>query len=81
MKIGVISDIHYPSRLKKLPDFDKLFKDVDLIFALGDYVLQDVIDLLLTTEKECYFVSGNMDKLDIQGKYPQKIFLRLLGKN
>jgi|YNPMSStandDraft_1061717.scaffolds.fasta_scaffold00098_6 hypothetical protein len=79
MKIIVLSDIHYPTRLKELPDFDRLFKHVDQIFCLGDIVDLRVIDLISLNCSNIHVVHGNMDSNEIVSNYPNTKLLRLMG--
>ena len=80
MKIIVLSDIHYPHRLKKLPDFTKLLDKSDYVFCLGDYTSMDVIDLISASAFNAEFVYGNMDEEYIRNYYPQTKIIRLFGK-
>lgn len=80
MKIIVLSDIHYPGRLKNLPDFTKILQSAEYVFALGDFTKMDVIDLLSVSTDNIDIVYGNMDEPVIKNYYPQKKIIRLFGK-
>jgi putative phosphoesterase len=62
MLIGVISDTHIPDRASKIPEIIfSIFKDVEMIFHLGDltspHVKADLEKIAPT-----YCVQGNMDR-------------------
>jgi uncharacterized protein len=61
--IFVVSDIHYGSRLNKIPyeKINKYVKTADYIFALGDYENSEGLNFLYSFGKEVYAVAGNMD--------------------
>jgi hypothetical protein len=72
MKIGVISDTHlrepYPEFKKWIED---RFKDVEMIFHLGDFVDGRIAEYL-SSQKELIAVCGNMDSIEIRRAFPQK---------
>ncbi len=76
-KILVISDIHYPTRLKNIKILDnliELMKDFDITVGCGDYVNLSVVELIRNQVKNCYLVKGNMDFFD---DLPQKLIVEL----
>ncbi|MFW6023037.1 MAG: metallophosphoesterase family protein [Halanaerobiaceae bacterium] len=79
MKIGVISDTHIPSKVKKIPEivFEK-FKNVDLIIHAGDIVNQSVLDKL-DEYAPVKAVCGNVDTYDLKNKLPERLRLELEG--
>ncbi|MCX8058143.1 MAG: YfcE family phosphodiesterase [Spirochaetes bacterium] len=79
MKIIVLSDIHYPTRLKELPDFSVLLKKIDMVFCLGDIVDVGVLDLISLACPNLHVVAGNMDLDDIRNRFPTSKILRLMG--
>lgn len=62
MLIGVISDTHIPDRASEIPQaVFNLFKNVDMIFHLGDLTsphIKEVLEAIAPT----YCVQGNMDR-------------------
>ena len=46
MLIGLISDTHIPFDVKKLPELNHVFRDVDLILHAGDIYYTSVLDQL-----------------------------------
>lgn len=62
MLIGVISDTHIPDRAYEIPEAVlQAFKDVEMIFHLGDltsYHVKDELEKIAPT----YCVQGNMDR-------------------
>lgn len=79
IKILVVSDIHYPDRISKIPDLSSFAKDVDAIFALGDFTSLEVLDYLNSFKKIVYAVFGNMDELLIKEHLRDKITLNIGG--
>lgn len=77
--ILVLSDIHIPTRMKEFPYklFENRIKDIDIIFALGDYVEESVIDILYSFKRDLYLVSGNMDDVTIKSKLPVKLEIKI----
>lgn len=76
LKIGVLSDTH----LHRLTgDFryilDEFLWDVDLIFHVGDFVSEEVVDFL--SEKNFHGVHGNMDPLEVKEMLPEKKVIQL----
>ena len=63
MLIGVISDTHIPERADKIPEaVFEVFKDVEMIFHVGDLVSMDVLqDLENLAPTMC--VQGYMDRM------------------
>lgn len=66
IKILVVSDIHYPDRISVIPDLSLLAKDVNAIFALGDFTSIEVLNYLNSFKKIVYAVYGNMDEVLIR---------------
>ncbi len=65
-RILVISDIHYPTRIKNIDLLFKLLsklKSIDAIIGCGDYVCDEIVQILRSEYKESYLVIGNMDQL------------------
>lgn len=79
MKIIVLSDIHYPTRIRELPDFSILLNKIDMVFCLGDIVDIGVLDLISIACPNLHVVSGNMDGDDIVNRFPSNKLLRLMG--
>lgn len=71
MKIGVISDTHLKEVSSQLVDiYQDYFSDVDMIIHAGDLVSIEIVDFL--SQKPLHIVQGNMDSLDIKGRFPKK---------
>jgi len=79
MKIAVLSDIHYPTRLREIPDLSDLLVSADQIFILGDIVSSKVLDIIKLLGKPINCVYGNMDETDIVNGYPSHLFLKLMN--
>ncbi|HNV43885.1 MAG TPA: YfcE family phosphodiesterase, partial [Exilispira sp.] len=65
-RILVISDIHYPTRIKNIESLLMLLsklKSIDAIIGCGDYVCDEIVQILRSEYKESYLVIGNMDQL------------------
>lgn len=77
--ILVVSDIHYPDRISKIPDLSLYIKDVDAIFALGDFTSFDVLKYLDSFGKAVYSVYGNMDEMFIKSHLRDKFMLEIEG--
>lgn len=79
MKIGVLSDTHLK---EPHPEFKKTvelyFKDVELIFHVGDFVEWSVAEYL-SELKELIAVCGNMDPFKIRKAFPQRRVVELGG--
>ena len=72
MKILVVSDIHYPDRRDSLPtEIEETANSVDLIFALGDFTIIDVLNYLNKLNKRVLAVQGNMDEELIKKTLPK----------
>ncbi|BAL81056.1 metallophosphoesterase family protein [Caldisericum exile] len=79
IKILVVSDIHYPDRISVIPDLSAFVRDVDAIFALGDFTSIDVLNYLNSFKKAVYAVFGNMDELIIREHLKDKIMVNIGG--
>ncbi len=82
MRIGVISDTHLRSVTQGLREvFERYFRDVDMIVHAGDVVSMSVLDYL--SQKPLKAVCGNMDSMEIQDSFPEKLTFkagdRLIG--
>ncbi len=77
MKIAVISDLHYPTKLYSFPNELGALTKYDLVIGLGDYVDMDIIDFIRSVSKKAFFVAGNMDEQYIKSEYPSKITLKI----
>ena len=78
--IGIISDTHFPTRAKEIPEkVFRVFKGVDLIVHAGDLVVLDVIKEL---EKiaPVVAVQGNMDWVEVKEKLPEITSFEVQGK-
>lgn len=67
-KILVISDIHYPTRLKNLAlinELEKLIENVDITICCGDYVSENIVALIESKSKKSFLVKGNMDFFEV----------------
>lgn len=77
MRIGVLSDTHLRD---PYPEFKKLiehhFKDVDMIFHLGDFVDWKIASYL-SSLKELIAVCGNMDPPEIRKVFPVRRLIEL----
>lgn len=73
MKILAISDIHYPDRLNEIPDLSIYARDIDAIFALGDYTTLPVLNYLKSFNKHLFAVYGNMDNALLKKQLPDKV--------
>lgn len=79
MKIIVISDTHIPKKAKKIPE--QMIPDLlgsDLIIHAGDWQTIDVYkDLSLYGEVKG--VTGNVDNVEIQSHFPEKLLFEVYG--
>jgi len=79
MKIGVISDTHIPTKVKKIPKIVfEVFEDVDLIIHAGDIVEKSVLNTL-AEYAPVKAVSGNIDPYPFREELPDKLELSLAG--
>ncbi len=77
MRIGVISDTHIPQQAGQLPDLVlRELQAVDLIIHAGDYVVQEVIEVLQELAP-FHGVRGNMDSPKIQKLLPEKEIIKV----
>lgn len=78
MKIGVISDTHYPISCSALPDviFDE-FRYADIVLHCGDLVSLDLLKIMKKKlpKAEIKAVSGNMDSPEVKNTLPDKYIL------
>ena len=73
MKALVISDTHIPTRLKEFPpDLIDLFKNVDQVIALGDFVDMQTVLIIKGLKQNFQAVHGNMDYPDVKEYLPPK---------
>ena len=78
MKIGVISDTHLQevdSHLREI--YHNYLSDTDLIVHAGDVISMEVVDFL--SDKPLHVVQGNMDSLEIKGKFPKTKIIDVEG--
>jgi len=72
IKILVVSDIHFPDRRDSLPtEIEKIANSVNLVFALGDFTVIDVLNYLNKINKRVVAVQGNMDEDLIKNTLPK----------
>lgn len=75
--IGLISDIHIPTRADKIPEkVFQTFKDVDFIIHSGDFDGPSVADELEEIVP-LYAVQGNMDSDEIRLRYPTMLIIKI----
>ncbi len=79
MRVLIISDIHYPDRIRTLPKIDNLLKNHDMVFVLGDLTSLKVIQYIKSLNNKVEIVSGNMDSPFIKKNYPSIKYLEILG--
>jgi phosphoesterase, MJ0936 family len=79
IKILVVSDIHFPDRISVIPDLSAYVKDVNAIFALGDFTSIEVLNYLNSFKKVVYAVFGNMDEPLIKEHLKDKISVEIGG--
>lgn len=82
-KILVLADIHIPTRMFDFP-FDKIddyAKACDLIFGLGDFVNETIIDIINSYGKKTFLISGNMDNNLVKIKLPVKQNIKIENVN
>ncbi|MEF3244553.1 MAG: metallophosphoesterase [Caldisericaceae bacterium] len=77
IKILVVSDTHYTDRISELPDLSLYMKDVDAVFALGDFTSFDVLEYLNSFKKIVYAVHGNMDDNFVKNHLRDKMTLNI----
>ncbi|MEJ5274113.1 MAG: metallophosphoesterase, partial [Spirochaetota bacterium] len=74
----VFSDLHYPNRTKDkdlLGKLEKLITENDITIGCGDYVSENIIELVQHTAKNYFLVKGNMDFFDLN--LPQMISIKI----
>ncbi len=77
IKILVVSDIHYPDRIMKMPDLKDIAKDCDAIISLGDYTKKEVLDYLRGIAKNFFGVYGNMDEEEIKKELTRVLYFNI----
>jgi putative phosphoesterase len=75
----VVSDIHMPDRIDKIPDIGEYINSSELIFALGDFTTLAVWEYLKGFRKPIYAVYGNMDEAKLKGLLPSKREIEIDG--
>lgn len=78
----VFSDLHYPNRTKDkdlLGKLEKLITENDITIGCGDYVSENIIELVQHTAKNYFLVKGNMDFFDLN--LPQMISIKIEDLN
>jgi hypothetical protein len=80
MKIGLVSDTHLPTTIRRLPDglLDRL-AGVDWILHAGDLVSADVLDRLRKIAPTTAVV-GNMDPPELAARLASREILQLSGR-
>jgi putative phosphoesterase len=70
LTIGILGDTHIPSRASKIPDkiWNKI-SECDLILFTGDFIHEEVLNLLRKTGKNVKAVKGNSDYVELPTKY------------
>lgn len=79
IKIFVISDIHYPDRLDKFPDFTGLYEDCDAVISLGDYTSLEVMKYTEGLRPKFFGIYGNMDETSVKEILPKTIKMEIEG--
>ncbi len=74
-----VSDIHYPNRRTDIPDLKEYAKDASLIFGLGDFITEEVIQYLRSFGKPFVGVYGNKDNDNIKETLPKTTTLKIDG--
>jgi hypothetical protein len=78
MRIGVLSDTHIHHVSKDLRDLlDRRLSRVDVLFHVGDYTSQEVVDFL--SGRNFHGVHGNMDSSFIKDALPEKKIVEIGG--
>lgn len=79
-KIGVFSDTHLKGYDKYLDEIIREhLSDADMFIHTGDMVWPDVLDSFHKTGKRVHAVSGNMDPVEVQSRYPSKQIISVEG--
>ena len=75
--VGVISDTHIPTRVKRLPeDVKEIFNGVDLIIHAGDIETLEVLEELQKIAT-VYAVTGNWESTQVKDKLPTGIVVEI----
>lgn len=77
IKILVVSDIHYPDRITKIPDIKEIAKDCDGIICLGDYTKREVLDYLKSIAKNFFGIYGNMDEDKVKNELTRVLYFSI----
>jgi uncharacterized protein len=80
IRIGVLSDTHL-NRPENLIDkiVERHLSDVDMFIHAGDMVWLSVLNSLYSTGKPVHAVSGNMDPVEVNSRYPAKKIIEVEG--
>ncbi len=79
IKILVVSDIHFPDRRETIPELSEYVKDVNLIFALGDFTAKEVLKYLQSFHIPVAAVHGNMDEQSLKMSLPKTHIVKIEG--
>ncbi|ANQ53721.1 phosphodiesterase [Thermosipho sp. 1063] len=78
MKFLVISDLHIPTRNREIhPKIVELSKELDGVFALGDFVDLNTVLYLQSLNRNFYAVFGNMDDYDVKDYLPAQRVVKI----